>query len=511
MSASNLARDIVFGADLSPTEHLILEHFLEKATDPETAAHHLLSQTTFTESRERTLVSQISAFDSISDDTRDRVFERDGEGFAMRMYPSHVPDSDVKPAYVIPPSTFQGLESAENVHLFALIEAFISTAGVERLRCLLQAKENRPSLDNVLLLPPTIHKAFRAGHVVIKNQFDPRTGGSAPGCIDGYYEKYMMTRQYPEAVHGLYLGGGTKFMSTVHFWHMSTSNPDCFPLPSKFLLNLHLKFAEGLHLPVTRRLKTLWLCLPQRLRILCYTLLGTMGRKLYPLEAELWAQRLPFGLYVKECTRAPANEPHTLKLIENCTSIPAPRLIDAWEHNGRHQILMTRVPGARVGDICHLMSYTEREQFAEDVRACVEQLRKIPNTTPYLICDSLGGQIRDHRVPNDGLGGPLKTEDDFNDFLTSHLGAPFSGFAELEKLTVRKHEHFYFTHSDLHPSNLLVVNGRLSGIEFTKAMYGSSMAAPGVMTSIWWRTFGRQYEAELAVEQKLWYRTPFGC
>jgi aminoglycoside phosphotransferase (APT) family kinase protein len=245
---------------------------------------------------------------------------------------------------------------------------------------------------------------------------------------------------------------------------------------------------------------------------------------MYPLEANVWAQRLPFGLYVKQSKKASKNEPHVLKLIENHTTIPAPRLIDTWEHDGVTNLLMTRVPGVPICDVSHLMNYAERDRFADDMRDCISQLRPIQNTTPYLICDALGGGIVDHRIPQDGRGGLFKTEAEFNEHLSSHLGGSFAEVAKWRDFTPREHSKFYFTHADLHPTNLLVENGRLSAIvdwasagfrpeywEFTKAMYGSGLANPhSGMTSIWWRTFGREYESQLEIEKKLWYVTPFG-
>lgn len=249
-------------------------------------------------------------------------------------------------------------------------------------------------------------------------------------------------------------------------------------------------------------------------------LLNRIGRKLYPLEASVWAQRLPFGLYMKQCTRAPENEPNALRLIERQTSIPAPRLIGTWESDGIINILMTRISGVPIQEVCHLMSYAERDGFANDIKDCVEQLRKFPNFSPYLICNSLGGAITDHRIPGD-TGGPFKTETEFNDHLSSHLRVPFSRLVELKNLSPRDHQHFYFTHSDFHPTNLLVERGRLSAIvdwesagfrpeywEFAKAMYGTMGGV--VMGDIFWRAFGREYEAELEVERQLWYLTPFG-
>lgn len=228
-------------------------------------------------------------------------------------------------------------------------------------------------------------------------------------------------------------------------------------------------------------------------------------------------ERLPFGLYMKKCMRASENEPNALKLVEEHTTIAAPRLVDTWEFNGARYFIMTRVPGTPVLWVYHLMSYPERERFAKDLRNCVDQLRNIPNNTSYLICDSLGGPITDHRIPR-GIGGPFNTEAEFNEYLTSHLDASFSEVVKIKNLSVREHDRFYFTHADFHPSNILVDRGRLSGIvdwesagfwpeywEFTKTLYCTH-----ANSDIAWRTFGREYEPELEVEKELWYLTPFG-
>ncbi|KAJ0414819.1 kinase-like domain-containing protein [Aspergillus carlsbadensis] len=488
----------------------------------------------------------VNAFDPIPPQLHRLALQRDGEDFTLRMFPRHAPGSSIEPAYIIPPSLYRDLELAEHRSLPDLLEAFLSCASIDCLRDISnsKSKDPSPSLENVLLLSPSIHRAFRAGLVHIRTQ-SKILHRPMPGCGDGLREKCGMCKQHPGQPHGLLLGDGTPYQGLLHLFELLTSDPKGLCLPSNRLINIHHRFAAALHLfyiqdqvnrgwprprwgvslpsPVSHFFKSLWLCLPQRLRVLCYTLLGKLGRKMYPLEAHVWAQRLPFGLYVKRCTRAPKNEAHVLKLIENYTTIPAPRLIDTWEHDGVPHLLMTRAPGVPVEDICHLMSYAERDRFADDMRDYIAQLRRIPNTTPYLICDALGGRIVDHRLPDSGRGGPFKKEADFNDHLAYHLGGSFAKVAKWKEFTPREHSKFYFTHSDLHPTNILVENGRLSAIvdwesagfrpeywEFTKAMYGSGAGSPGIMTSIWWRTFGREYEPELEIEKKLWWVTPFG-
>ena len=162
--------------------------------------------------------------------------------------------------------------------------------------------------------------------------------------------------------------------------------------------------------------------------------------------------------------------------------------------------------------------HAPREQFADDLRTAIKQLRRIPNHTSYLFADTVGGQIVDHRVP-DGKCGPFNAESDFNSHLIHKYVGPDSKRL-VAPVHSRRHQSI-FTHSDLHPTNLLVESGRLSGIvdwecaaykpeywEFTKAMYGVWNDQP--MEDMIRRAFGNEFEDELKAEQALWRATPLG-
>lgn len=44
MTTAGTAQEVISSANLSPTEHLILKHFIEKAVDPDLAAQYLMSR-----------------------------------------------------------------------------------------------------------------------------------------------------------------------------------------------------------------------------------------------------------------------------------------------------------------------------------------------------------------------------------------------------------------------------------------------------------------------------------
>lgn len=193
-------------------------------------------------------------------------------------------------------------------------------------------------------------------------------------------------------------------------------------------------------------------------------------------------------------------------------------MVDVWEQDDTVHIVMTHLRGRRLREVMHRLSYPECNRLADELGSHVEQLRKIPNNSAFLFCNTLGARIVDHRMP-DRSGGPFSPESEFNNHLSSHLKC--SPAEVVGKENLREDHRSYFKHCDLHCTNLLVHRGRLSGIvdwecagympeywEYTKAMYGSLRNS--ILDSIFRRAFGGRYEAELDVERKFWRYTPFG-
>lgn len=254
------------------------------------------------------------------------------------------------------------------------------------------------------------------------------------------------------------------------------------------------------------------------MRLRCYLLLMRAGRKLYEANLVPWVQQVPFGLVIKECIRSPRNEPNALRLVEQHTNILAPRVIDVGEYTGTTYLVMNHLRGQTLAGVWHLMSYEERSSLASDLRACVAQLREIPNQTSYRFGDTLGGPYVDHRIP-DGSGGPFHTEAEFNNQLISHLDCTMADV--FPNRVIRLDHRSFSTHSDFHPLNILVDCGRLSGLvdwecsgfkpeywEFTEAMYSARRQED--FEDMIYQIFGHEYDSELDMERRLWRLTPFG-
>lgn len=176
-------------------------------------------------------------------------------------------------------------------------------------------------------------------------------------------------------------------------------------------------------------------------------------------------------------------------------------------------MLTTHVEGDISGKSLQSMDADQLRQFATDFRNNVEQLRRIPNPYPHLICSSSGGPCRDGRIDHeDDKSGPYNSVEDLHKYLVS-ICAPLKDPADrslIAEVHSRPHRVF-FAHADLNPGNVLVHNGRLSGFvdweyagwypeywEHTKSCYIVHR------WGLWLETMGKafpQYTDELKTER----------
>lgn len=178
--------------------------------------------------------------------------------------------------------------------------------------------------------------------------------------------------------------------------------------------------------------------------------------------------------------------------------------------DGKPWLIMTGMPGQRVDEVIHRMSYPERHQLADDLAAAMDACRNIPNASAFLIASASGGRLQDPRASSNGCG-PYHTEAEFNEQIArgcrEDLAQAFPNAHAQEHPVV-------FTHADLFPSNILVDAGRLSGIvdwqfagfypaywEYTKAM--RSVRHAEHYQALFRRIFGNRFEEELEVEEYL--------
>ncbi|TGO62030.1 hypothetical protein BOTNAR_0120g00160 [Botryotinia narcissicola] len=391
MDIINSVNSAILAADLSPTEHLLLKYFIEEAVEPKLAAQFTQSIVDQDENNVennlrqfkkdwRNLASRLTVVEPISKPLDALVRERDGPYCTMSMFREGntrpVP-TPIESAHVIPTSFLRNSESADEGRLIRILETFISTSNVDRLNTLLssQIQDNAIALCNLWLI-------------------SPNTGAM-------HLEMYKLAYKYPEPLKNLFFGNRFHFSGSLEWFEISTTNPTDLPLPSKFLFDIHRRFTTALHLfsiedqirhglpkptssilqklfgyPITifkRAFHKLWLWVPESIRLRCYRHMWTIGEWLYGPEEVRWVQRVPFGLYIKRTQGTSWNESNALNIVEQYTSILAPRSIDVVEDSsqGITFLVMTCLNGKSFRRSFHLMSYAERNQFMDDIGKCV--------------------------------------------------------------------------------------------------------------------------------------------
>ncbi|KAF5627075.1 kinase-like domain protein [Fusarium sp. NRRL 52700] len=213
-----------------------------------------------------------------------------------------------------------------------------------------------------------------------------------------------------------------------------------------------------------------------------------------------------------------ANEHGALHLVRRHTHIPVPRPLDLVTQGGYSYVLTSQVPGIRLGMCIDALSDREVSNLVCDLQECIRELRAIPkNVAPdYMITSAVGKACFDYRIiagsnyddEQGDLVGPFVDETEFNKKL--QVGA-------LPNVSHRIGHGIFFTHADLNMRNILMHNGRLSGIvdwensgwypeywDYTKAYFITKLHKR------WLRVIDKvfeplgDYKSELVIERKIW-------
>ncbi|KAF3892352.1 APH domain-containing protein [Trichophyton interdigitale] len=527
------AKEAAHSTQLSAWEHLQLFFFLNHSFDRNKAGQFLLDKLAGLgpdESREkylrsiiddmRSLAQKFSRSTPISTNAISALKERQN-GICHISGESQ----DLQPIHIVSPSVLHDDDLMPGTRLRELLDICVSPEVTDKLFSFMRSSESvSDDLKNLWLMSPAVAAAFREGRISIyKNDYDPkRLFWILRTTIPGNYNIPGVARN-------------RKFSSMP-----STPDDTQLPLPEGFLLDIHCHVSEFLYfLDIEKQIQAGWEiedeytgpCRSFRGRILraLFSMLPHFLR-LKIMKLIVWAQdrwsppynkslrHLPFGLCLKIGRRVMENEANALRLVEQHTQVPAPQLIGfAKDGLGDGYLLMSRVPGVPVDEFYYRMTYEERAQLAKDLKGHILQYRQIRNTSPYLICNTLGGPTYDHRTDTGEVWGPYRTKDEFTNMLTEGL-EDLRDEPPLSALYKKRHRIF-FTHSDLHYSNLFIHKGRLCGIvdwecasfkpeywEFTRAVW--SFMADRQREQNLRLAFDENYQEELEAERLIWSKNP---
>ncbi|KAF5627273.1 kinase-like domain protein [Fusarium tjaetaba] len=262
--------------------------------------------------------------------------------------------------------------------------------------------------------------------------------------------------------------------------------------------------------------------IPVPFRVRIYHSLIQLGVRIYGPSCSLRAQQLPFGMYMKiksvEDHQALANEFGALRLVGSQTQIPVPRPLGLVSDTETSYMLITTLPGQRFGSYVDVLSNDDLDIFKRDMQKYMAQLRSISRqgAPKHAISNATGGPCYDYRIvacqdydkDRGDFFGPFIDEEEFN----STLRTP-----ALPDVFHSTGHDIVFTHSDINMRNVLMHNGRISGIvdwensgwfpdywEYTKAHYVTKLNKRwlAVVDRIF-ESFG-DFKLDLAIERRLW-------
>ncbi|KAK2841643.1 hypothetical protein FQN49_006054 [Arthroderma sp. PD_2] len=537
--------EIIDSAKLTAIEGMALTLFVSSARAPDKASKYVqerISQNSKSSTLEEILRSiqkdltvlskKMCHDDDVGPEVEAAVYQRDGGRCFITGQ-----TVGVKPTYIVAPSILEDRDLKPGGYLRPLLEAAITKDETEQMFALLEESRDRKSdLKNLLLMEPSVQHVFRNGHFeIIKSPYleSPYLPKDAPKMKNGGW----WIRRTPPGTISLPLLPDDDELYKVP----STVDSDSHPLPAALLLQIHGIVSRPLRIlaleaqieagwptktPEPRTLgqtgkfflRTTLHFLPNFARVKLYEFIDRWVDYWDPKQKGAHVKNLPLGLCLKRGRESTENEANALLLAEKHTSINAPRLIDSVmidETSGF--ILMTRIFGDQLDNVFCLTTWEERKQIGKDLAKWIAEMRRIPNKSNYLIANTLGGPISDHRFSGEGWG-PFNAISDFTDRLVRDVTKPRNE-RPISVLYERKHD-VCFTHSDLHMSNLFITGGRLSGIidwenagfkpeywEFTRSMwpYGGD-----VNTGYMYRcAFDDKYEEEYKAEACILLNSPF--
>lgn len=319
------------------------------------------------------------------------------------------------------------------------------------------------------------------------------------------------------------------------------------------------------HTAISRALWSLWRCFPSFVRIAVY---NWAERRYGKASKSYRVQMLPFGLVFKRCSRSPHYEAGNIRFVANNTSLPVPRILDVVEYISPQRtqpsglIIMTRLEGKpldkwiddrtiytprhsellRELKICKkkgnlaavhavitqldalpkpTLDLSEAGPLMQDLRDAFTELRSLTPPASPAVSALSGGPVLLNRGGEQEFIGPFQDQQEFKDALFAQANSVLFAhrMPTLHRLAapVNATRHrICFTHADLAARNILVKDGRLSGIvdwEFAGwypeywelVAMEMQMVDRAVLHQFWdaVQLFGPEYRDELALEWAL--------
>lgn len=160
----------------------------------------------------------------------------------------------------------------------------------------------------------------------------------------------------------------------------------------------------------------------------------------------------------------PNSEAENLRYIQEKSTIPVPVVVDDWTERDRHFIITTRLPGTPLSEIWPNLLESEKDNYAKQTADYLRQLRALCsariqgiNEQPvYCACLFRVG----YGIPH----GPINSDEELWDEMAQGLRNVPQDLQDHLRRRMPAAQPYTFTHGDLTAKNIIVQNGRVTGI-----------------------------------------------
>ncbi|KAF4450030.1 ubiquitin interaction domain-containing protein [Fusarium austroafricanum] len=538
--------DLVDRINLAHPASALLRAYIDEAVQPQAAADYVQRRLSADGHAEALVADWIHVIDSVISGTQPRgpspneinaITKRDGKVCCVTGKPGTLWDPlIVAPILPVPSAWLKG-----EPRIIELLEAFFGPQYFDWWRFFIDRAKIYSPYRTHWLVRKSVHAALQRGKIELRRspssliEFRVEQApidDEQPVDVDGVFALLGdHSRQGIEKADARLIGSHARFCKSIQLVDVArTIAPGLFSEPRTITDSPRQQFpvrsrssSLGLGHAFLRPIILLWRFFPSTVRFAAYELLQRMGNSFYGKDGNARVQRLPFGLYLKYNSDSDLlrNEYNALKVLEQKTSIPAPRALDIVSRgtgdNASNYLLMSRVPGTTLAKCRDALSDQDYATISSQLKDWVSQMRDIPKPVNHsmAICNTLGEACRDPRIRDWAPIGPFPDE------------ASFSQHLRFSDEPSRRRHKTVFTHGDLNPRNIIVVRvrnstraggWRLSGIidweaagyypdyrDCTKSMFERfrwprrhNEMMRGVFSE-----FG-DYSAELDVERRAW-------
>lgn len=154
-------------------------------------------------------------------------------------------------------------------------------------------------------------------------------------------------------------------------------------------------------------------------------------------------------------------------LEERLPAFPAPRCLGLISIGRVSLLFMTKIPGDTLESRWPTLSMQSKAEIQQSLNIAISVLRGVERAEGQPL-GSLSGRCRDTRRSDRYTESPVHDEAAFNEFLlTSPQSRVSNGYKSWIKSILRTDHCIVFTHGDLHPRNIMVVDLEDGGVSLS--------------------------------------------